>query len=164
MGDVILNDENILTIIFYSVAEPDKLPGTVDISNVTTTSLSLQWQSPRKDGGSPITGYKVEMTSDEVTWSEVETTGAETTRCKVSDLTTGSKYRFRVSAVNKVGIGKASQSEDILLKKPVGECWINCSNRRWSFVAADTRHCTWCLILCLSHLKLPGLSPIGGKV
>ena len=41
------------------VAVP-RQPGTPTVSNVTRESISIFWDEPTHDGGSPVTGYYVE--------------------------------------------------------------------------------------------------------
>jgi titin len=75
-----------------------------------TSQAVLVWTTPASDGGTSITGYKVEQSTDGgTTWTSlVANTGSASTVYVVSGLTNGSAYRFRVSAINSAGIGIAS--------------------------------------------------------
>ena len=47
-------------------------PGTPEVKETTADSASLEWKAPDSDGGSPITGYTVEMRlSGETKWKVV---------------------------------------------------------------------------------------------
>lgn len=44
-----------------SETEPGAPRGPLEVSGMTKTSFTIQWQPPESDGGSPITEYIVEM-------------------------------------------------------------------------------------------------------
>jgi titin len=72
-------------------------------------SAGLTWNAPADDGGSPITGYRIESTTDGSTWSVVEAdTGSTATAATVSGLTNGVATSFRATAINAVGAGAPS--------------------------------------------------------
>ncbi len=76
--------------------------------------VDLSWTAPH-DGGSPITGYIVEYTSNNgASWSEFA--DITDTYANVTGLTNGQQYHFRVNATNAVGTGPAS---DIVPATPV---------------------------------------------
>ncbi len=76
--------------------------------------VDLSWTAPR-DGGSPITGYIVEYTSNNgASWSEFA--DITDTYANVTGLTNGQQYHFRVNATNLAGIGPAS---DVVPATPV---------------------------------------------
>ena len=63
-------------------------------------AVQVSWTAPAT-GGSAITGYRVEAVADATKFCT--TSGATT--CKVSGLTKGSSYQFKVRAANAVGTG-----------------------------------------------------------
>jgi titin len=78
--------------------------------NVTTvisdSSITVSWLAPVSSGGSVVTSYVVETTTDGSTWiSGVTTTSTVAT---VSGLVNGTSYGVRVRAINIVGTGTAS--------------------------------------------------------
>ena len=91
---------------------PATTPGAV--TNVTAVrdgdgSLAVTWTAPA-DGGSAITGYDVEWSTDGTNWSaplDSATTSTDT-GAAVTGLTNGTPYEFRVAAVNGVGTGPFS--------------------------------------------------------
>ncbi|RUS90387.1 hypothetical protein EGW08_001882, partial [Elysia chlorotica] len=93
---------------------PDRPLGPVRFSSVLATSLTLDWQPPREDGGSPITAYKVEVSSKQEVWTEVTITDANVTKVNVKDLKEGQKVWFRVTAFNKIGASKPLDSDSIV--------------------------------------------------
>ncbi len=75
----------------------------------SSTEATISWTAPSSTGGSPITGYLVEESVDGGAWSELGTTPDASTSTGVENLTPGSTYQFRVSAINSAGTGAASQ-------------------------------------------------------
>lgn len=64
------------------------------------------------------------MTTDDVTWTKLFTADHDTTQINVQDLITGQKYRFRVSAVNKLGSSKPLESDKVVPSKPIGKMQV----------------------------------------
>ena len=86
-------------------------PGAPEVSAQDSTSLAVTWTEPASDGGSAITGYRVQWKEEADSWetpadvSEAEATGTSHT---ITGLTGGVEYTVRVSAVNSVGDGAPS--------------------------------------------------------
>ena len=76
------------------IAPPDQVVG-LRVIGQTSDRVELSWSAPTKDGGSPITGYKVSGIGGVAT-----VTG---TTAVITGLTPGSSYTFSVSAVNVAG-------------------------------------------------------------
>ena len=73
------------------------------------TRIALSWSAPSSDGGAAITGYRVEVSEDRMGWSDlVVNTGSTATSYSHTGLTAGSTRHYRVSAINSVGTGPAS--------------------------------------------------------
>ncbi len=69
--------------------------------------VSLSWQAPGSDGGAQITSYNLyEGTSRNVTGKPVAS--VKGTGATIKNLTNGTTYFFKVTAVNKAGEGPAS--------------------------------------------------------
>jgi len=64
--------------------------------------VTLSWQAPESDGGSPITGYKVYWGTSSGSYTNVQNTGNVLTYT-VTGLTNGQRYYFAVTAINSVG-------------------------------------------------------------
>ena len=95
----------------------DTLPGVpTDLSASTggNTRINLSWTAPGDDGGSPITGYKIEVSPDgNATWTGlVANTGNTTTTYAHIGLAVGTTRHYRVSAINSVGAGDPSNIDD----------------------------------------------------
>ncbi len=70
----------------------------------------LCWSAPSDDGGTAITGYRIETSTDDgITWhTAIADTGSVDTAATVTGLTNGTATSFRVAAINAVGMGDAS--------------------------------------------------------
>jgi hypothetical protein len=64
----------------------------------------LNWSPPKKDGGSPITSYKLEISEDGKTWTPLD--ASEAIKYVAKGLKDGQKYFFKVAAINEVGEGE----------------------------------------------------------
>lgn len=74
------------------------------------TSISLAWQPPRWDGGSPIRGYYVEKMRSDSNEFDVANRKIFTECCgTIENLSENQEYQFRVKAVNEVGDGEPSK-------------------------------------------------------
>ena len=73
------------------------------------TQIDLSWSAPSSDGGAAITGYRIEVSANGSTWSELEAdTGSTTTSYSHTGLTAETTRHYRVSAINSTGTGAAS--------------------------------------------------------
>ena len=74
------------------------------------TQITLTWNIPSSDGGSSITDYIVQYSTDGNTWDTFDDGVSTSTTATVTDLTNGTQYYFRVAAVNGAGIGPYTAS------------------------------------------------------
>ena len=73
--------------------------------------VDLSWSAPTSDGGSAITGYSVEVRSGTTSVSTTPVTGTTT---RITGLTPGTGYTFRVSAVNSIGTGPSAATGTVV--------------------------------------------------
>ena len=122
----------------YSVGAPGSAMVTVrdDDSNITVpgaptdlsasaageTQINLSWTAPTDDGGSPIIGYKIEVSPDgAANWTElVANTGNTSTTYAHIGLAVGTTRHYRVSAINSVGAGDPSNIDDATTRPITG--------------------------------------------
>ena len=103
------------TICSYSL----ELPSSTRDLRVTGTgegTISIEWEAPDNNGGSPITGYVIEVCH--ATGTTFTTTGrvtAETRHYVIEGLLDGGEYNVRVMAQNIAGVSK----EGAVLDAPV---------------------------------------------
>jgi adhesin/invasin len=93
-----------------SSGKPVTVPGAPTSLAATggVTNAALGWTAPAITGGSPLTDYLVEYSTNGTTWSTFAHAASTATAITVTGLTNGTPYQFRVSAINAVGTGLAS--------------------------------------------------------
>jgi hypothetical protein len=91
-----------VTVSATAPAAPSGLAATA-----ANGSVALSWTAG-SNGGSAITDYLIEYSTDESTWSTFADGTSTATSTTVSGLTNGTLYFFRVSATNAVNTSSAS--------------------------------------------------------
>ena len=77
------------------------------------SQIDLAWTAPADTGGSAITGYKIEVSPDGSSWSDlVAATASTATTYAHTGLTAVTTRHYRVSAINAVGTSDPSGSDD----------------------------------------------------
>jgi hypothetical protein len=83
-------------------------PGTPTASS-TGTSATITWTAPIDNGGRAITGYRIQRSTDNINFSTlVANTGTTTLTYTNTGLTPGTKYYYRVAAINAVATSAGS--------------------------------------------------------
>jgi hypothetical protein len=77
-------------------------------AGVGSRQVKLTWNAPGSSGGTNVTDYVIQRSTNGIAWTTVRD-GVSTTRSDlVAGLTNGIRYRFRVAARNVVGQGSWS--------------------------------------------------------
>uniref|UniRef100_A0A8C1MZR7 Titin n=1 Tax=Cyprinus carpio TaxID=7962 RepID=A0A8C1MZR7_CYPCA len=99
--------------VFYKALDPVFKPGpphNPKVLDMTKSSVVLAWGKPIYDGGCEIQGYIVEACESKAVADEwtmcSPPTGVKLTRFNVENLKEKQEYKFRVCAINKVGVGE----------------------------------------------------------
>jgi hypothetical protein len=82
-----------------SLTVPDA-PTGLTATAVSTSQINLSWSAPSNDGGSWITGYKIERQINSGPWITLITNTGPSTAYSDSGLTPDTTYTYRVSAIN----------------------------------------------------------------
>ena len=99
-----------LVVTTRSVTAPGAPTGLTATAN-GQTQIDLSWSAPTINGGANITGYRIEVSTNGSSWSDLETnTGFATTTYSHTGLAAGSMRHYRVSAINSAGTGTASNT------------------------------------------------------
>ena len=77
-------------------------------ATIGSGQAALTWSVPANDGGSPVTDYVVEYSTDGVNWTPFAHAASAGTSLTVTGLTNGTAYQFRISAVNALGTSAPS--------------------------------------------------------
>ena len=92
-----------------ATAQPPGAPTNLTATANGQTRVDLSWRVPASDGGAAITGYRVEVSTDDSSWSNLAAnTDSTTASYSHTGLTAGSTRYYRVSAINSAGTGPAS--------------------------------------------------------
>ncbi len=85
-------------------------PRNLDAQADGTSQINLSWRAPTTDGGAAITGYRIEISDNAgASWQTlVADTRSTATRYTHAGLSPASTRHYRVSAVNRIGVGRAS--------------------------------------------------------
>lgn len=95
------------------VPEPPTRP--LVASDMTKDSLTLSWQPPKYDGGSPVTGYLIDKIDlDQGGWVHCARLPADSTTHTVGNLLKNRRYNFRVYAQNKIGTSEPIELPDAM--------------------------------------------------
>src|SRR5437867_2639974 len=85
-------------------------PTGLSATAVSSSQINLSWAPPTDNGGSAITGYKIERSTDAGTTRSppVANSGSTATTYSDTGLTRGTTYTYKVSAINSVGMSSPS--------------------------------------------------------
>ena len=114
---------NLLSIVSYTcvlgrTSDAPEAPKKLTATEITRSSMTLTWEPPESDGGSPITGYVLERQSPTSSrWVRVNKSPIRDTVYTVTDLNEGEEYEFRVMAENAAGFSSPSATTGKLLAK-----------------------------------------------
>uniref|UniRef100_A0A3Q2Y594 Titin n=1 Tax=Hippocampus comes TaxID=109280 RepID=A0A3Q2Y594_HIPCM len=104
--------------IHVNVFEKPGQPCDFTVEEVSADFVALIWQPPQYSGGCQISNYVVEKRdTGSAIWQTVSATVARTS-IKISRLTQGTEYYFRVAAENRYGRSPFVESEPVVAQYP----------------------------------------------
>ena len=94
-----------------TVVIPPDAPTDLTATAEGSTQINLSWTAPASDGGSAITGYRIEVSTDGSNWTDlVGDTGNDGTSYSHTGLAAGDTRHYRVSAINAAGTSDPSDA------------------------------------------------------
>jgi len=101
-------DDDVVVVVVDGTAPP--AAPTSLLGAAGTARVDLSWTAPSVTGGSAVTGYRIEYSTDSGSSWTVATasTGTTATTYAAVGLSSGTVHQFRVSAVTAVGTGAPS--------------------------------------------------------
>uniref|UniRef100_A0A3B4Y810 Titin n=1 Tax=Seriola lalandi dorsalis TaxID=1841481 RepID=A0A3B4Y810_SERLL len=97
---------------------PGPPDGPLEVKGVTAEKCYLHWNHPSHDGGASISHYIIEKReTSRLSWTMVEP-NIQAISYKITKLLPGNEYIFRVTAVNKFGVGEPLESEPVIARNP----------------------------------------------
>jgi hypothetical protein len=95
-------------ILATSTTQPPARMAAPEPEARSNTSVGISW-APAADQDEPITGYRIEWTTDRVNWQSRDVTAAEYS-ATISNLGAGTAIDIRIRALNAAGVGVASRT------------------------------------------------------
>ena len=95
---------------------PDAPTGLTATAN-GQAQIDLSWSAPSEDGGTAVTGYRIEVSPDGSAWTDL-VADSRTTSYSHTGLVAGSTRHYRVSAINSEGSGPASNVASSTTESP----------------------------------------------
>ncbi|KAK5968521.1 Twitchin [Trichostrongylus colubriformis] len=107
-------------VVIKDPFDPPGPPSTPEVTGYDSNLVSLAWNPPKNDGGSPVLGYVVERFEKKGggDWAPIKMPLIKGTEVTIPNLHEGETYQFRVRAVNAAGEGEASNGSDPVTCKP----------------------------------------------
>ncbi|XP_033837683.1 myomesin-3 [Periophthalmus magnuspinnatus] len=117
-GNSIYSEESPPITVKAAIRVPSA-PSAIVLLLCTDSEMVVGWRAPAHSGGAPVRGYYLDKKEEGAEmWREVNEKAVPERKLKVSNLTSGNFYQFRVFAANMVGVGKPSEpSEPFLCEK-----------------------------------------------
>ena len=108
------------------VSLPTELPAPpygLEFTDIQRSSVAVSWSRPAYNGGAAVSGYEVEVREGDMgQWRPLASCGSHSLTHKVTGLTEGRDYYFRVTAANVAGQSKPAVSyRPVIPTKPLGE-------------------------------------------
>src|SRR3989441_550086 len=95
-------------------------PTGLTATTVSSSQINLSWTAPIVDGGSPVTGYEIDRSTDGgISWfTIVSNTATTATTYSDTGLASATQYTYRVSAINSAGTGSPSNTGSVTTLTP----------------------------------------------
>lgn len=107
-----------IPVIVKVLDRPGPPDGPLEVKGVTAEKCYLHWSHPSHDGGASISHYIIEKReTSRLSWTMVEPK-IQAISYKITKLLPGNEYIFRVTAVNKYGIGEPLESDPVIARNP----------------------------------------------
>lgn len=94
--------------LLADTSNPPLRPATPTVTSTTGNSVSVSWR-PASSPDEPVTGYRIEWTTDQTTWQTRTATATEST-ATISGLSAGSAVKIRLAALNAAGASSYSDT------------------------------------------------------
>jgi subtilisin family serine protease len=109
--------------------------------NVNYNAASLYWSTPASNGGTAVTGYVAQYSTDSgATWSRSATISFVNRSFVFSNLSGGTSHMFRVTAVNAVGESVAS---NVVVATPPAPSVASAPRSMSGFLSGNTAYLSW---------------------
>lgn len=90
-------------------------PGPIKMKELTKDTAHITWDAPEVDGGAPVNNYIIERREASMRAYKTVTSKCSKTSYKITGLTEGMLYYFRVLPENIYGVGEPRETGDVVL-------------------------------------------------
>ncbi|XP_067902151.1 immunoglobulin superfamily member 22-like [Heterodontus francisci] len=98
--------------------ESPGMPSQPQVTDVTKEAITITWTPPVKDGGAPLLGYIVERRKKGSNrWIPATKEPIQDNKFTADGLMEDMEYEFRVTAVNRAGVGQPSTTSNLVMAK-----------------------------------------------
>ena len=124
-----------LSAVFIVGASAPEAPTNLRATASGQTQINLEWTAPAHNGGDTISGYKLERSStDTSNWTNlIADTGDNDTEYSDTGLSAGTTWYYRVSAINSLGTGPASNVDGATVADTIAPTEVP---NTWSLIPA----------------------------
>ncbi|XP_051885661.1 immunoglobulin superfamily member 22-like [Pristis pectinata] len=101
--------------------ESPGMPSQPQVTDVSKDAITIAWTPPVQDGGAPVLGYIVERRKKGSNhWIPATKEPIQDTKFTADGLLEDMEYEFRVTAINRAGLGQPSTaSNSVVAKDPI---------------------------------------------
>jgi len=89
-------------------------PRSLIANAVSPTQINLSWQQPSDDGGTSITGYKVEVKEGTGSYKILSSNVGKNTQYTHIGVITGTNYQYKVYSINSIGTSTTSATASVI--------------------------------------------------
>ena len=125
------------------------VPDPPEVSAIAdgTSTIVVSWSAPENDGGSAITGYRLQVSTDGVSpWSTLVQNTTDTSYTHTTGLSAGDTRYYRVYAINGIGTSQPSAVVSDMTQGAGNTCTVNTA-------AGDL----WCGVVTVALYTVGGL-------
>ena len=95
----------------YAAGSPLNVTVVLGIGEAMRTSLVIAWQPPTAGSDLPITGYRIDQSTDGQRWTHQADVSATARSYPATGLKPATLRYYRVFAINRAGIGRVSEAK-----------------------------------------------------
>ncbi|XP_062919297.1 immunoglobulin superfamily member 22-like [Mobula hypostoma] len=101
--------------------ESPGMPSQPQVTDVSKDAITIAWTPPAQDGGAPVLGYIVERRKKgSHHWIPATKEPIQDTKFTADGLLEDMEYEFRVTAINRAGVGQPSTaSSSVVARNPI---------------------------------------------
>ncbi|XP_019855726.1 PREDICTED: titin-like [Amphimedon queenslandica] len=119
-------------------------PANITVTNITESSIGLEWSPPASLSTAPITGYIVNVsyvngTSFNCPVHQCNLTTGDTNKTLISGLKNDTQYLLSISAINCIGEGSYSPG----IQVTTGKSSVHVSNLSFTAISYTTAELSW---------------------